>query len=388
MEQSFDFDAIRPYEDHEIQEVFDRLTQEPVFIEFIQFLYPDRKIDKFLEDLKHLKSIHDFQESVIVPYLKFIIEKSTDGLTCSGLENIEKGKSYFFISNHRDIILDSAFLNYLMFENKFDSTEIAIGDNLLVFPWINDLVRLNKSFIVNRNIPIRQMLGVSKRLSAYIRHAQGEKGNSIWMAQREGRSKDANDRTHEAVLKMLNMSGEGNFIRNMEELNIVPVSISYEYDPCDFLKAREFLLKDIDPDYKKSQKDDLWSMGTGLKGFKGRVHFKICEPINPQLKPLEAIENRNSQITSMAQVIDYNIHKNYTFYAGNYVAYDAYFNTTRFADKYTQEEKTAFLDYVQTQVEKVFEKEKGEEFLAKTILKMYSYPLINYFAAKGQPLND
>ena len=386
MEQLFDFDAIRPYEDNEIQAVFDRLIDEPVFIEFIQFLYPDRKAEAFVEDLSKLKSLRDFQQCVIVPYLQSIVDNSTNGITSSGWENIEKGKSYFFISNHRDIILDSAFLNYLMFENGFDTTEIAIGDNLLVYPWINDLVRLNKSFIVNRNVTIRQMLEVSKRLSAYIKFAQQEKGNSIWMAQREGRSKDANDRTHDAVLKMLNMSGEGNFIRNMEELNIVPVSISYEFDPCDFLKAREYLLKCRDGNYKKEQKDDLWSMSTGLKGFKGKVHFHICEPINPQLKPLEAIENRNSQISSLAQVIDYNIHKNYNLFLGNYIAFDCFTNSNRFKEKYTKKEKETFLSYINGQVDKVFEKEADSDKLQLSILEMYANPLINFYAAKGKPV--
>ncbi|MFB6342698.1 1-acyl-sn-glycerol-3-phosphate acyltransferase [Saccharicrinis sp. FJH62] len=381
-----DFDAIRPYRDDEVQHIFHELSNEPDFLRLIGFLYPELSVKGFLKLLFSLNSIAEFQEQVIAPYVQNIARLTADSLTIDGLEKLDKSKTYFYISNHRDIILDPAFLNILLISNSFDTTEIAIGDNLLIYPWIRHLVRLNKSFIVNRNVSVRQMFEVSQRLSDYIKHTMNDNGHSIWMAQREGRSKDANDRTHLAVLKMLNMSGDSNFIDNMKELNFLPVSISYEYDPCDFLKAREFLLKRDNPEYKKTQEDDLESMFTGLKGYKGRVHFHICEPITDELADLRDVGDRNQQVAGLAQLIDKHIHLNYRFYPGNFIAYDMLTGRDKFKDKYSEADKNKFHNYLENQVSKVPEKNKEYDFLLNSLIEMYSNPLINHYEAKGEPI--
>lgn len=377
-----DFDSIRPYNDSEVKDIFHELAKEPDFLQLIEFLYPEISSKTFLKMLFNIDSIYEFQNQVIAPYVKNVANTTATTLDGDNFESLEKDSSYFFISNHRDIILDSAFLNILRFRYGFSSTEIAIGDNLLIYPWITHLVRLNKSFIVNRNLPVRQMLEASKRLSAYIKHAMQEKGHSIWMAQREGRSKDANDRTHLGVLKMLNMSGEGNFVENMIDLNVVPLSISYEYDPCDFLKAREFLLKRDNPAYAKTAMDDLVSMGTGLKGHKGRIHFKVCEVLSERLGSLTSIVDKNQQVAAVAEMIDHQIHLNYVLYAGNYIAYDVFHDSKRFSKNYTRREKRVFLRYVKSQVSKIPEKRRNTEFLTRCILEMYANPLINQLEAR------
>lgn len=381
-----EFDAIRAYTDDEVQSIFHELANEPDFLRLIGFLYPELSVKGFLKLLFNINSIAEFQEQVIAPYVRNIARVSADSLTIDGYDELDKSKSYFYISNHRDIILDPAFLNILLIESGFNTTEIAIGDNLLIYPWIKHLVRLNKSFIVNRDVPVRQMFEVSQRLSSYIKYTMNDNGQSIWMAQREGRSKDANDRTHLGVLKMLNMSGDGHFIENMQELNFLPVSISYEYDPCDFLKAREFLLKRDNPDFKKNAEDDLLSMGTGLKGYKGRVHFQVCKPINDELSGLAELGDRNQQVAGLAQTIDKYIHLNYRFYPGNYIAFDILTNQRVFGDRYTEKDKEKFLAYIEQQLNKIPEKDTDYDFLFHSLVEMYSNPVINHYEALGKPI--
>ena len=382
-----DFNEIRPYRDEEVQKVFKELSNEPDFLRLIGFLYPELSVKGFLKLLFNINTIEEFQDQIIAPYVKNIARLTADSLTIDGTDKLDKSKTYFYISNHRDIILDPAFLNILLIDSQLDTTEIAIGDNLLIYPWIKHLVRLNKSFIVNRNVPVRQMFEVSQRLSAYIKHTMNENGHSIWMAQREGRSKDANDRTHLAVLKMLNMSGDGDFLENMKDLNFLPVSISYEYDPCDFLKAREFLLKRDNQEYKKTAEDDLQSMYTGLKGYKGRVHFHVCDPICNDLKELTAQGgDRNQQVTALAQVIDKYIHLNYRFYPGNYIAYDLLRGGEHFNSKYSKADKERFMAYLNSQLNKIPERNVEYDFLFNSLIEMYSNPLINHYEAKGSEL--
>lgn len=375
-----EFEKIRSYNDDDLQRVLKLLVKEPDFIRLIKFLYPSVPIDDFLDRLFSCKNIREFQLKIIQPYLHEILDCTSDGISSSGFENLNVHEAYFYISNHRDIVLDPAFLNVVLFGQGYNTTEVAIGDNLLIYPWIKHLVRLNRSFIVNRNIQPKELLIVSRRLSAYVKDRMQNQNMSVWMAQREGRSKDANDRTQQGVLKMLNLSGDGNFISNMRELNFVPVSISYEYDPCDFLKAREFLLKRDNPDYCKTQEDDLTSMYTGLTGYKGKIHFHFCRPLNQRIDPLEKIENRNEQVIAFGQLIDTRIHANYILYPGNYIAHDIWKECKDFEDKYSAEEKDKFIAYVDKQIGKIPEAKGNEDFLRNSILEMYANPLINYLA--------
>jgi hypothetical protein len=264
-----------------------------------------------------------------------------------------------------------------------DTVEIAIGDNLLIFPWIEELVRVNKSFIVKRGLSPRQNLESSKRLSSYIAYTINEKQQSIWLAQREGRAKDANDRTQESLLKMLNMSGGSDFATNLSRLNICPLSISYEYDPCDFLKAKEFQQKRDNPDFKKQDMDDLVNMQTGVMGYKGKIVYSITGDINKELAEMGTTTmNKNELVTLTAKLIDRRIHSNYCIYAVNKVAYDLLNGTTRFEKEYSIMEKLDFETYIEKQIQKIDLINKDHDFLKKKILEMYANPLINYLQAE------
>lgn len=381
MTAELNFESIRPYKDEEIHEVFERLKNEKDFLELIKFLYPNFSTPQFLNKLLNIQSIIEFQTEVIYPYVKEVLRTTTKGITHSGLTDLDPNKHYLFISNHRDIVLDSAILNILMVENNLNTTEIAIGDNLLIFPWITDLVKLNKTFIVQRNLPVRQMMESSLRLSSYIRKTLTERCQSIWIAQREGRSKDGDDRTQVSLLKMLNMSGKGSFVENFSEMNIVPLSISYEYDPCDYLKAYEFQMKRDNPNYKKSQADDLKHMGAGLRGRKGRVHFGFGKPISKSdLSHLEELP-KNDQLQGLAELIDQQIHNNYKFYPGNFIADDLFTNHTRHTNKYTEEDKSIFLGYLDEHLSRL---EGDKDFMLNSLLEMYGNPVKNYFTSEDK----
>lgn len=372
-----DFSSIRPYEDHEIHEVFERLKNEKTFIELIGFLFPNYPSEATMDKLLGVKTIKEFQHQVIYPYVIELLKNTTEGYTYSGLDKLDKDSAYLYISNHRDIILDSAILNIIFVGNGFDTTEIAIGDNLLIYPWITDFVKLNRSFVVKRNMPVRQMLEASTLLSQYIRHTLTGKKRSIWCAQREGRSKDGDDRTQVSLLKMFNISGDSDFVHNFKQLKIVPVSISYELDPCDYLKAYEFQLKRDNPNYAKTQADDLKHMGSGLRGRKGRVHFAFGTPIDSELDVIAKLENRNDQLQGLAESVDEQIHRNYKLWPGNFVAYDCIYPGGTHADRYSAHERKVFLDYINEHAMRV---PNGDfEFIYQNLLEMYANPVKNFF---------
>ena len=376
--QISDFESIRPYEDHEIQSVVNHLKSEESFLMLLKFLYPESSPDIILNNVSKMSTIRQFQKEVISAYVRGVIEKTSQGVTVEGLNNLLPDKPYLFISNHRDIILDPAILNVLFVENGFNTTEIAIGDNLLIFPWITDLVRLNRTFIVKRNLPVKQMLESTSLLSKYIRYTLTEKGNSIWIAQREGRSKDGNDRTQVSLLKMLNMSGTGNMFLNFKELNIIPVSISYEYDPCDYLKSEEFLKKKKNIEYQKTKDDDLKHMGTGLRGRKGRIYFSFGSPINNELNTIEHLTVKNDQFTALAELIDKHVHLNYHLWPGNYIAWDILHNSSEHKNFYTPEQKEYFLSYInEHECRCNLTDNEDKEFIWGCMLEMYANPVEN-----------
>ena len=383
MKQRFDFEDIRPLYDEEVPEVMASLLKEPAVEHFIHYLAPEVPLDAFKQQLSGLTNKFDFQSKVVAPFLWKLAEKTTTSLDMGGADELSHQNSYTFISNHRDIILDAAFLNILLFKHGFDTAEVAIGDNLLVYQWIRNLVRMNKSFIVKRDIPVRQMLEVSRRLSTYIHFALKIKGQSVWISQREGRSKDSTDRTQEGLVKMLALGGGKDFLRSVRTLNIAPVSISYEYDPCDYLKAKEFQQKRDDANYKKQKKDDLINMETGLTGFKGRVHFQIAPPIKPLLAHIPADMDKASVVSLVTSLIDKEIHRHMRMYPGNYVAYDLLYETDKYRAHYTAEEEQVFKDYIYGQLAKIKLEHKDDEFLLKKLLEMYSNPLINFEKANA-----
>ena len=375
-----EFDEIRPYNDEELPQIFEELIADPAFQKAATDAIPNVPFELLAQKIRACKSKLDFQETFCYGILWKIAADHTDGLTLDHTALPDKNKAYTYVSNHRDIILDSGFLSILLIDQGMDTVEIAIGDNLLVYPWIKKLVRVNKSFIVQRALTMRQMLESSARMSRYMHYTINEKKQSIWIAQREGRAKDSNDRTQDSVLKMLAMGGEGDLIDRLMEMNIAPLAISYEYDPCDFLKAQEFQLKRDIPDYKKTQADDLKNMQTGLFGAKGHVHFQVAPCINGELAKLDRSLPKPELFSEIAALIDRNIHANYRLYPGNYIAHDSLSGTETFAGQYTAGEKKHFMDYIDQQLARIELPNKDMPFLREKILLMYANPLTNYLA--------
>ncbi len=376
-----EFADVRPFTDSEFHSQMAYLVEVPMFKSIVEYAMPDVDYDVLKEKLLSLKGKDDFQVEIMKPYLEMLVKKTTNGLTMGGIENYEMGKSYTFISNHRDIVLDASFLNLNMINAGRPTTEIAIGNNLLIYDWISVLVRLNKNFIVKRDLTSHQRLEGAMQLSNYVHFALSQKNQSVWIAQREGRAKDSDDRTQESLLKMLGMGGsEKSFYSRIKELNLLPLSISYEYDPNDYLKAKEFLLRKKDPCFKKSQSDDLLSMKTGIMGFKGHVHFEIAPCVNLKLDQVSPDIDRSELLNMVRTEIDKSIHSCYKIYPCNYIAYDIASGENRFAGKnYTDEEKAAFVKYVECQLDRVdvVYDEDDWEYMRSMIFTMYSNPLKN-----------
>ena len=374
----FNFEEIRCYNNEEVHGVLERLCEEKQFMKVLSTVYPLLPKENIKQRLMSYQSNYEFQKEMVCPFLQYLEANMTKGIDLNGLAKIDTSKAYLYISNHRDIILDSAFLCGKFIQRGLDTVEIAIGDNLLIYPWIEDLVRVNKSFIVKRGLSPRNVLESSQRLSAYIAHTISDKNQSIWIAQREGRAKDSNDRTQESLLKMFNMSGAGNFIENMKALNLCPLSISYEYDPCDFLKAKEMQQKRDNPCFKKDPKDDLINMETGVMGYKGKVVYEITGDISKELDTIaNETSNRNQQIALTAELIDRRIHSNYTIFANNKIAFDLLKDAKHFSAEYTQTEKLDFERYLTLQIAKIELENKDHDFLRSKLLEMYANPLIN-----------
>ena len=375
------FDDIRPYHDEELPAVYEELIADPAFQKAVSSIMPGVPFEAIAQKMRSCRTKLEFQKAFCYGLLWNIVKECASGLTIDHSALPDKEKPYTYISNHRDIILDSGFLSILLLDLDMSTVEIAIGDNLLIYPWIKKVVRINKSFIVQRALTMRQMLEASALMSNYMHYTIRDKKQSIWIAQREGRAKDSNDRTQDSVLKMLAMGGEGSVLERLAEMNIAPLSLSYEYDPCDYLKAQEFQLKRDVEGYKKSTQDDLLNMKTGLFGFKGRVHFQVAELINDDLLKLDASLPKTELFACVSALIDRKIHANYRLYPGNYVACDLLNGTTTFAGNYSAEEKQTFEDYIAGQLDKISILNKDVEFLREKLLVMYANPVINYLTA-------
>lgn len=376
-----EFDEIRPYSPEELPKIFEELLSDNDFIEVIKKVLPDTPIEALANILRNCKTNLDVQKNIFYGLLHDIIKKCSDGFSFDSSQIADKNKGYTFISNHRDIVLDSGFLSVGLIDNGFPTTvEIAIGDNLLIYPWIKKLVRVNKAFIVQRALSMRQMLEASARMSRYIHFAVTQKQENIWIAQREGRAKDSNDRTQDSVLKMLAMGGNGDVIDSLKELNIVPLSLSYEYDPCDFLKAQEMQLKRDVEGFKKSQQDDLVNMQTGIFGYKGRIHFQTGPCINDELEALRGLP-KVEIFTKVSEIIDRYIHRNYRMYPANYIACDMLNGNKAMAEHYTAEDKAKFEAYLEKKISLINIPDKDIDFLRERILTMYANPAINHLHA-------
>lgn len=371
------YDNIRPFEPNELPKVYERLLANEQFKSVIGYVMPETPFDAIAKKMLSCKTNLDFQLAFCYSFIKKLLEKASRGCSfdCS---NISNKQCYTFLSNHRDIVLDSAILDVLLVDAGFSSTcEIAIGDNLLSLPWVKDLVRVNKSFIVERGLPMRQMLEASRRLSEYMHLVIEKKPDSIWIAQREGRAKDSDDHTQEAILKMMTMAGEGNMVERLRSMHIVPLAISYEYDPCDYLKARELQLRRDIKGWQKQPGDDILSMKVGIMGYKGRIHYHCAPCIDEWLSSLPEDISKTELYPTVAQHIDESIFSGYRLYPNNYVAMDILDGNTAHSDHYTPAERDAFEQYLNTQIGKVEIENRDDDFLKTAILTMYANPARN-----------
>lgn len=371
------FDPIRPFEPDELPDVFDRLLHNEQFSSVLAYLYPDVPKEALAEKMHACKDNLDFQKTFCYGFLVQLLARLSKGCDID-IASLDTDSRYTFISNHRDIVLDSALLDKLLIDAGFNTTcEIAIGDNLLKLPWVKDLVRVNKSFIVERALSMREMLMASKRLSEYMHFVIAEKNDNIWIAQREGRAKDSNDRTQEAILKMMVMGGEGSIIDRLKQLHLVPLAISYEYDPCDYLKAAELQARRDNPSWQKGPMDDVTSMQTGIMGYKGYIHYQCADCIDSYLDTIPADTPKTELFRLIADHIDRQIFAGYRLYPNNYVALDLLHGDSAHADHYTAEDKAQFEAYLKGQLDKIEMEGKDDAYLREQMLKMYANPAIN-----------
>jgi Acyltransferase len=374
----------QPYiiNDADVQPFIQELYSYPALLEGMKAFLPTNLYDLLLAAKEQVHSIQDFQVKIILPIMNLIEKSSITHLSTDGLEHLSPQRSYLFISNHRDIILDSAYLNTSLHHRGFRTSQIAIGDNLMKHR-ISELVfRLNKSFEVKRSGTPMELYRYSVQLSEYIRDTIHSGKDSIWLAQREGRAKDGNDRTQTGVLKMLSLAASDTDLTDFfDSLHIVPVSITYEFNPCALLKTSEYLHKLIQPDYKKSFEADLQHMLLGLQGQKGRVHFHFGAPLHQQLDLLKTSPNAKKQLELLAELIDQAIHVGYELFPVNYIAHDLLHNAQRWADYYTPSEFDSISVFFEEQITQLplEQRQQGAAYL----LGMYAYPLTNQLAAKN-----
>ena len=367
------FDAIRPFYDSEINEALHDVVNHPMMKTMMNFTFPEVEDEVWKEQLKKTHSIRDFQCNFIYNTIQRVLEKSSEGLTTSGFEKLEKNTSYLFISNHRDILLDTTLLNVCLFEHGLVMTASAIGDNLVKKAFLSTLAKLNRNFLVLRGLTPREMLQSSKLLAEYMGQLLLRENRSVWIAQREGRTKDGNDETNPGVLKMIGMgSDEANLMDYFKKLKIVPVSISYEYDPTDVLKMPQLMAEANNEVYVKDKNEDFMTIISGIMGTKKRIHISVGDVLDTEIDQIVAEnDNANKQIQALAQVIDDSILKNYQLWPTNFIAYDILNQTDKFAHLYKENEKSLF--------ERRLEMRIGSDnpVTRQGFLAMYANPVVN-----------
>lgn len=367
------FDTIRPFYDTEVNEAIHSCINNPMMKAIMGFTFPDVDDETWKEQLKRTHSIRDFQCNFIYQSVKKVLEKSSEGLTTSGFEKLEKNTAYLFISNHRDIILDTSLLNVCLFDHGLVMTASAIGDNLVQKDFLKTLSRLNRNFIVQRGLAPRELLESSKLMSEYIAQLLLRENRSVWIAQREGRTKDGNDATHSGVLKMLAMgSGEYYMMDYFKRIKIVPVSISYEYDPTDALKMPQLMAAANAEKYIKEKNEDFITLLSGIIGQKKRIHIHVGNVLDKELDEIEhEFDNNNKQIQALAQTIDDSILQSYKLWPTNYIAYDLLYKTNTYSSCYSEAEKSLFERRLEMRID-----EKNAQ-MVEGFLAMYANPVVN-----------
>jgi len=373
-----DFDDIRPYRDEEVQIKIKQLLQLTPFMDVMQKMMPALEKEQILHILNKVQSIKELQEGVIIPLLDTLIDKTIEEVKFSGLENLNKDQAYLFVSTHRDIVMDSAMMNYVLLNQGFETAEIAIGDNLMTIPWVVDVVKLNKTFIVKRNLPKEKRLEESYKLSAYIRDAVIHRKQSVWIAQRSGRSKDGNDTTNPGLIKMFQLSGGSSAYEDIKSLNICPVSIAYEYNPCDALFLPELIARSQELEFRKAKGEDVRHMSQGIQGYKGKVSIDFGRPLNQEINQFKHIKNKNDFFAHLAKWLDREIYLSYTLKDSNKAAYQL-LNGEKASFDLKDTQLNTFKSYIEQQLKCVsgdYEKNK------RLLLKMYATIVENKLSAK------
>ncbi|WP_396177476.1 1-acyl-sn-glycerol-3-phosphate acyltransferase [Flavobacterium sp.] len=367
------FDAIRPFYDAEINAALLKVIDHPMMKALMNFAFPGVPDEIWKEQLSKTHSTRDFQSNFIYQALMQVLKKSSDGMTTSGFDTLEPNTSYLFISNHRDILLDTSLLNACLFENGLVMTASAIGDNLVKKAFLSTLAKLNRNFLVQRGLSPREMLQSSKLLSEYIGHLLLRENRSVWIAQREGRTKDGNDATHQGVLKMLGMgSDEPELMDYFKKIKIVPVSISYEYDPTDALKMPQLMAEANKEVYIKDKNEDFMTLMSGIMGQKKHIHIHVGKVLHEELDLIKgAFDNSNKQIQALAQTIDDSILQSYKLWPTNYIAYDILYQTERYKHLYTENEKSLFERRLEMRID------ENSSIQRAGFLAMYANPVVN-----------
>ncbi|AZA99488.1 1-acyl-sn-glycerol-3-phosphate acyltransferase [Chryseobacterium joostei] len=367
------FDEIRYFHDHEVNEALGSIARDPMMKALMNFTFPGVDEQVWLEQFKEVHSISDFQHHFVAHTIRQILAKSSEGLTTSGFDQLDKNTPYLFISNHRDIVLDTSLLNLVLLESGHIMTASAIGDNLVKRNFLNVLAKLNRNFLVQRGLSLRERLKSSQTMSEYIDQQLHHENRSVWIAQREGRTKNGNDATQQGVLKMLAMaSGNQSLTDYFKTLKIVPISISYEYDPTDSLKMPQLLAQHREEEYIKGKNEDFMTMLSGILGQKKRIHIHAGDVIDKELDDIAAnIDNKNKQLQAIAQVIDDSIIQNYKLWPTKYIAYDLIHNTDTYASHYTEQEKQLFIRRLEMRIS------SSDAISKEYFLTMYANPLIN-----------
>lgn len=367
------FDSIRPFYDTEVNEAIHSVVNHPMMKALMSFTFPDVEDEVWKDQLKRTHSIRDFQCNFIYNSVQNVLAKSSEGLTTSGFEKLEPNTSYLFISNHRDIILDTSLLNVALFDHGLVMTASAIGDNLVKKSFLKTLSKLNRNFLVQRGLPPRELLESSKLMSEYIGQLLLRENRSVWIAQREGRTKDGNDATHSGVLKMLAMgSDESNLMDYFKKIKIVPVSISYEYDPTDALKMPQLIAEANDEIYIKEKNEDFVTLLSGIIGQKKRIHIHVGDILDKELdKIAKDFDNINKQVQALAQTIDDSILQSYKLWPTNYIAYDLLNKSTSYSHFYTENEKSLFERRLEMKID------QNNPLMVESFLAMYANPVVN-----------
>jgi hypothetical protein len=370
-----DFEEIRPYRDSEINPALNRLISDPFFRHIPDFFFPDQEIEMIKQQLSSINSSHEFQKKFVYPLLLSIVKRTSTGFTHDGFEKLRKDTPYLFVANHRDIVLDSSFLQAILLEKGYVSTEITFGSNLMKGDFVIDFGKVNRMFRLERGGNKTELLKNSRRTSAYIRHTITNKKLSVWIAQRPGRTKNGNDRTEAGLLKMFNMSSCNGFTQSFTELNIVPLVISYEYEPCCAYKIKEVLETGRSGAYEKQPGEDLKSIICGITQPKGRIHMTAGDPLNTFLHRVPQEGSLNSKLSCLAALIDEQVYRNYRLWPANYIAFDILNNADCNTDKYTSGEKEAFLAYMDKEIIGI---DSNRTEVENTLLRIYANPVINF----------